>query len=343
MKLRVGLVGLGEAWQTRHRPALRALSDRFEVRAVHDQVSQRAQRVAADFQAAVVDGFRSLVAREDIDAVLMLACQWYGSLPILAASDAGKAVYCGVAMDLTLRQALEMKRRVERSGIAFLAEFPRRVAPATIRLKELIATRLGHPRLLFCHQRLPSVSRSAHGYSSHGQETQQQEMARRLMELVDWCHYIVGTPPTSVVGVRHPGAADRGGYQMMSLEFAPPGPDQPAPLAQISCGTDLPAGWQEALSFRPPAALQVTCDRGQAFVDLPSSLVWFDEAGRHMESLETDRPADEQLLLQFHRAVTSLVHRRTNLEDAYTALSVLLAAEQSACQGRRMLLHSTTG
>ena len=34
-----------------------------------------------------------------------------------------------------------------------MAEFPRRHAPATLRLKELIATRLGQPRLLFCHQR----------------------------------------------------------------------------------------------------------------------------------------------------------------------------------------------
>ena len=32
MKLRVGIVGLGEQWETRHLPALRALADRFEVR-----------------------------------------------------------------------------------------------------------------------------------------------------------------------------------------------------------------------------------------------------------------------------------------------------------------------
>ena len=32
------------------------------------------------------------------------------------------------------------------SGVAFMAEFPRRLFPATLRLKELIATRLGKPR-----------------------------------------------------------------------------------------------------------------------------------------------------------------------------------------------------
>ncbi|MGO8748649.1 MAG: Gfo/Idh/MocA family oxidoreductase, partial [Thermoguttaceae bacterium] len=95
MKLRVGLIGLGDAWEHRHRPALRALADRFEVRAVCDQVGRRAQLAAAEFGVETVDGFRALAAREDIDAVLMLAPQWYGSLPVLAACDTGKAVYFG--------------------------------------------------------------------------------------------------------------------------------------------------------------------------------------------------------------------------------------------------------
>ena len=92
MKLRVGLIGLGEAWETRHRPALRALADRFEVRAVCDQVARRAEQAAQEFGAAAVDGFRALSNREDVDALLMLSDPWYGSLPILAACDAGKAL-----------------------------------------------------------------------------------------------------------------------------------------------------------------------------------------------------------------------------------------------------------
>ena len=87
MKLRVGLVGLGEAWERRHLPALRALADRLEVRAVCEQVGRRAQLAAAEFGAQAIDGFRALAAREDVDAVLLLAPQWYGTLPILAACE----------------------------------------------------------------------------------------------------------------------------------------------------------------------------------------------------------------------------------------------------------------
>ena len=145
MKLRIGVIGLGEVWQQRHAPALHMLADRFEVRAVCDQVAHRAQHAAAEFNAAAVDGYHALTHREDLDAVLILSLQWFGALPILAACDSGKAVYCAAGMDLELAEAELVKQRVEEAGIAFMVEFPRRHAPATLRLKELIATRLGAP------------------------------------------------------------------------------------------------------------------------------------------------------------------------------------------------------
>ena len=100
----------------------------------------------------MLDGYHALARRQDIDAVLMLSHQWYGELPILAACDAGKVIYCA-ATELSLDNAQRVKQRVEQAGVAFMVEFRRRLAPATLRLKELIATRLGKPQLLFCHQR----------------------------------------------------------------------------------------------------------------------------------------------------------------------------------------------
>ena len=90
MKLRVGLVGLGSSWQQRHAPVLRALADRIEVRGVYEQVAHRAEQAAEAFDARCFESFRALILAEDIDAILMLAPQWYGQLPILAACDSGK-------------------------------------------------------------------------------------------------------------------------------------------------------------------------------------------------------------------------------------------------------------
>ena len=351
MKLRVGIVGLGSQWESRHLPALRALADRFEVRAICEQVAHLAKRAAAQFDAAPVDGFRALAARDDIDAILYLADQWYGATPILAACDHGKAVYSAISLPFAPEDAAVLRRRVEESGIAFMAELPRRHAPATVRLKELIATRLGGPRLLFCHRRVPLS-----GVAAAAPPRDRASEARDLMELVDWCRYVAGQEPTSVVSVRHAEApgGETDDYQMMSLDFTPqeagPGraaapPAEGTPmqagdgtLAQISCGYYMPRQWEEAVGFRPPAALQVACANGIAFIDLPSSLVWFDTAGRHQESLENERPVWEQMLLQFHRKVTSLVRAVSGLDDTLQAMRVVQAAAVSQNEGRRVRL-----
>lgn len=330
MKLRVGIVGLGSAWENRHRPALRALNDRLDVRAICDPVGHRALLAAQEFNAAAVDGVRALAAREDVDALILLSTEWFGALPIIAACEAGKAIYCAATLNLD-PQAHEIKKRVEQAGIAYVAELPYRQAPATLRLKELIATHLGEPRLLFCHRREPRVE---------GAAKQDSAATRHLIEIVDWCRYVVGSDPTSVMGVLHQDATGTGeDYQMMSLDFSQDAPGTGA-VAQISCGQYIPSNWHEAIGFRIPAALQVACERGIAFVDLPATVTWFDEAGRHMESLEHERPVGEQLLLNFYRSATSLVRDTSSLEDAYQALNVVLLAQTSHREGRRIDLTS---
>ncbi len=143
------------------RARIARLSDRFEVRAFCDPVAHRAAEIAQRWPARTCDGFRALASSADIDALLLLSARWYGALPILAACQAGKAIYCSAALDLDTSAADEVRTRVREAGVAFMAEFPCRLAPATLRLKELIATRLGLPRLLFCNRRFTSGATTA--------------------------------------------------------------------------------------------------------------------------------------------------------------------------------------
>jgi predicted dehydrogenase len=336
VKLRVGLVGLGNAWEKRYRPTLSAMTDRFEVRAVCENIGHRAGLVAAEFGATATDGFRCLARREDIDAVLLLSCGWCGPLPALAACEAGKAVYFGSGLDLDPQQFQLLKERVEASGIAFTAELPRRLAPATLRLKELIATGLGTPELIFCHQDL-SADKPDHGLSM---PRTSRSAEHELVELVDWCCYVVGRRPNWVTGLSHRAdpSASEPDYRAISLDFSDSDRPESGPLAQISCGRYIPASWHEAAGYRRQASMQVSCAGGVAFVDLPSTLVWFDEAGRHQESLESERGVGEQLLLRFHRAVTSLVIKTADLDDALGAAAIARKAEVSHREGRRMVV-----
>lgn len=327
MKLRIGLIGLGDAWQTRHRPALRMLHDRFDVRAVYGSVSKLVEGCAAEFQADPIDGYRALLARCDVEAVMVLERSWMGWQPLLAACEAGKAVYWANDLEFDPDGDGRVRETIERSGVAFMAEFPRRFAPATLRLKELIATRLGPPRLIFCHKRLqhPATPR---------QDCRHDPSRRTLLEIIDWCRYVVGSDPVSVTatGQSPPPYSD---YRSLSLQFADNGGEVPA-VCQISCGSYIPACWPEAVGFRPPSEMQICCQRGVAFIDLPNTLVWFDEAGRHLESLDFETPVGEQLLGRFHRVVTSLVRKLDDLNDACLAAAILAAADRSQIEGRKV-------
>ena len=119
----------------------------------------------------------------------------------------------------------------------------------------------------------------------------------------------------------------------MSLDF-PAVDDRPPVTAQISCGSYIRRSWPEAVNIRAPSAMQICCQQGVAFIDLPANLVWFDDAGRHLESLETELPVGEQLLTQFHRSVTSLLRNMSDLNDTYRAASIFAAARQSESERR---------
>jgi predicted dehydrogenase len=303
------------------------LHDRFDVRAVFSSVAKLAETSASEFQADPVDGYRALVSRCDIDAVVVLQRTWLGWLPMLAAAEAGKAIYWAGNLDLDPEKDTHVRAAIEDSGVTFMVEFPRRFAPATLRLKELIATRLGAPRLVFCHRRVQHQEPANRGENGNSDRCD-------LVELVDWCRYVVDREPTTVNSTGCD-SSPNSDYQSMSLQFSETD-DKPAVTAQISSGSYIKASWHEAVSFRPPSAMQVCCERGVAFIDLPASLVWFDEAGRHLESLETELPVGEQLLSQFHRSVTSLLRNVSDLDDVYRASTILAAAKQSAREGRRV-------
>ncbi|MCA9137233.1 MAG: Gfo/Idh/MocA family oxidoreductase [Planctomycetales bacterium] len=333
MKLRIGLIGLGDLWQTRYRPALRVLDDRFDVRAVYSTISKLAESTAAEFQADPIDGYRSLVCRCDIDAVLILKQCWLGWLPALAACQAGKAVYWAAGLDFDPQREHAVRQAIEQSGVSFMAELPRRFAPATLRLKELIATHLGAPKLIRVHrQSISDVATSNAGPSACRTEDSE------LVELVDWCRYVVGRTPNEVTSVCKENVFQSLMLRYGSTSAACNAPTNQGVMAEIATDATLPSRWKEAASFRSPASMKVQCENGVAFIDLPSSLVWFDDAGRHVESLETESPVGERMLRQFHRSVTSLIRDLGGLVDAYEAASVVQAARVSHETGKRVTL-----
>ncbi|GAB6165484.1 Gfo/Idh/MocA family oxidoreductase [Thermostilla marina] len=337
VKLRIGIIGFGNGAHQRYLAALRTLVDRLEVRAVCEPIACRvAETVSAD-PVRLYAGFRAMCRDPNVDAVVVLDTAWFGPLPILAACDEAKAVFLGKDVVLTPDELRRVRDRVATAGVAFMAELPRRHYPATIRLKELIATRLGPPRLLFCHDRIPPRNPRPGRLPNGGLNLQ-----RHAAELVDWCTFVMGQGPRRVTATRcRAPVGDDSHLLALTLDFGEVATSQSGPIAMIDCAHSSWEPWQEALSYRPPPAMKVVCEHGVAYLDPPTTLVWFDQAGQHIEALEQEVPLTESMLMIFYRMVTSLIRRMTDIDDLCRAVQVVDIADRSAAEGRRLELPKT--
>ena len=131
VRLRVGVIGLGRLWETRHKPSLARLQDRFRITAIYDQVYRRAEIEAAQIGCAACEGLSALSSDPTWTSIYLLSRQWFGLHPIGLACAAGKAVYCALPLTDDLVELEDLATRIDQTGIAFMPEFARRCYPAT--------------------------------------------------------------------------------------------------------------------------------------------------------------------------------------------------------------------
>ncbi len=154
---------------------------------------------AAQLGCAAVEGLTALIERSDVDVVYLLTPQWFGLHPIEIACACRKPVYCALPLASEPEELEALAALVDASGIAFMPEFARRFYPATLRLRELLATTLGAPRLILGQNRL-------FGFDRYGQPgpTNQIAPAPLMIDpgsyLLDWCCFLFQAEPTKVQG-----------------------------------------------------------------------------------------------------------------------------------------------
>ncbi len=303
LRLQVGVIGLGRLWETRHKPALLRLNDQFRVTAVYDSVFRRAELEAAQIGCAVCEGLSALVERPDVDVVYLLSRQWFGLHPIKLACAAGKPVYCALPLAGDLDELEDLAKQVEQSGIVFMPEFARRCYPATLRLKELLATRLGAARLVIGHSRLYGFDR----YAMPGPTTQITPAPLFIdpgSYLLDWCCFVFQSHPSALEGFRCQvlPAAEQSDQQDSDFEsFVATFPG--GATAQMSYGRYHRAAWGDASRFLPPPGFQVFAERGAAWLEMPEKILWSSSAGIHEERLPMEPTVGDVLSDQFHRLV----------------------------------------
>jgi predicted dehydrogenase len=307
MRLRVGVIGLGRRWR-RYRPALAALRGHLEVRAVCDQVLRHAAVEARRMRCAAAAGCVELLTRGDVDALLLLDAQWFGLWPLGRACQAGKPVFCAVPPD---GEADALRAQVRDAGLPVLMALAPVLAPAAVRLRDLLTHRLGPARLV----------RGDGWLDARRSESTDVLRSALVLPLLAGCAALFDAEPQSVWTVADDGPA----FATLVLAFGT------GRLAQVNL-------WSGP-AVRTACRIEVVAEKGTAAAELPGRLRWQDDDGRHEQRLRPC-PLEQSQLDRFVTALRTNQPLRPNFEDACRALAWLHAARQSRDEGRRVTLAS---
>jgi inositol 2-dehydrogenase len=151
-KLTVGVIGLGRMGQiyTRHLAQISTV----QVVCISDVIEARAQALADELElASTAEGrpawtadYRELLANPAIEAVFVTSPTSTHREVVIAAAEAGKAIFCEKPIALTLKDTDEMVAAIDRRGVLFQAGFMRRFDAGYVAAKKQIeAGVIGRP------------------------------------------------------------------------------------------------------------------------------------------------------------------------------------------------------
>lgn len=314
--IQVGILGLGPVWEARYRPALENLSRRIRVCAIHDPVATRAEIAAAAFGADLAVGVRELLDRRQVRAVLLLDSGWYADRPLRWICQRGMPAYVAGSLGSDRGALRRLHAIAESCSLTLMPEFSRRFTPATGRLQELMATRLGRPTRIEVSARQPDPAQTP---AVPGQGAG----VDFLVGLLDWCGYIARTPSRSVRA-----ESDADGRQSLTIEFRRPRSGGEPVTAVLRLSHSIEADDEGA-----PFTAHVLCQRGEATLTGRETIRWTSGAEGASESLTSERSEVEVMLDHFCRRVAGGLVPVADVADVCRALELARAADESLTRG----------
>jgi predicted dehydrogenase len=141
-RIRVGIIGANpdRGWAAQsHIPALRSLSDDFEITALSTSRRESADAARELFGVpAAFDNHQDLVNSPAVDVVAVTVKVPYHLELATAALEAGKAVYCEWPLGNGLKEAETLAALAKKQGVLAVAGLQARSAPAVAYVRDLI-------------------------------------------------------------------------------------------------------------------------------------------------------------------------------------------------------------
>jgi inositol 2-dehydrogenase len=145
-KLPVGVIGLGRMGQIYARH-LASRVPQAKIVAISDIAAERAQALADELNVADWSvNYQAVLANREIEAVFVISPTSTHREIVIAAAEAGKAIFCEKPMALTLADTDMMLAAIEQAGVLFQAGFMRRFDAGYVAAKKQIeAGVIGRP------------------------------------------------------------------------------------------------------------------------------------------------------------------------------------------------------
>ena len=313
--VRIALLGLGSDWEESLLPAVEKMASRLRVVAVYDDLSFAARIPASRLQADLTLGIRPLLWRRDVDAVLLRSLGWQGDWLLHRLQERKLPVLLGKDASLSRRQTETFHRSSVEDGTIVMPELGLRYLPVTLRMQELMATRLGKVVKLVINPYVPMLP---------------SDRFSELPSLLDWCVSLVEAHPRHVepAATTLTGDAEQG----VSMTFDNVRSSSGRHAVEILWKREGTADGEQ--SERPPAPFCVlTCERGSAEIVCPSELSWMSDGKTVQEQLASDRTSMEVMLDLFARRVAGGLIPTPDLADLQRAHELAKAAQRATETG----------
>lgn len=296
----LGLIGLGPSWELLYRSAIDRLQNRLTVRLVYDTVEARALSVAGDFKADHVGSLHQLLHRSTLQGLLILDPGWLGTGALELIARSGKPVYLAVP---SLRHGVELHRTLQSQPRAssavgdsqilddrWMPELRRRFTPASCRLRELIATRLGPVQDIRIECNLEADT-------------------TELAQTIDWCADLMGQVPVFA----DEGSGGQSGGEHIHFVFSKP------PYKSSPRTASLHHSSHQSSELR----CDITCVRGTAKLWDRARISWQNSHESADECLDDERSEIEILIDQFCRRALGGLNPVGRLDEFSKALRMV--------------------
>ncbi len=275
----LGLVGGGPAWDAGYRAAVLALT-RGRVAAVFAPQPSDAEPLATETGGQLFHSLRRMIDRSGIRALLVFESGWTLDWAMELALSRHLPVFAACPIDEALPRIAPSLTAGEAEGAVIVPGSRLRATPSTLRLRELVATKLGPIQAL---QVELMVTRS--------------RVDSRAVELIDWCRSLLNSPVHQI----HRKARDAGETLVMSCGRR--SASTSLVRAEIRLLDSATREGEPKHTVPRFPHVHIECQHGQVELLSETHIRWSTSTESGDEALDGDRPAEQVLLDLFLRRV----------------------------------------